>query len=80
MKYGDVARGLMGSVAGIADKLFGGISAALGYYGARFPTTYPTTYLEGSVQFGSQTLLNAPSAVTAGMTPGEELFKMLPEG
>lgn len=80
MKYGDVARGLMGDVAGIAGKLFGGISAALGYYGARFPTTYPTTYLEGSVQFGSQTLLNAPSAVTAGMTPGEELFKMLPEG
>lgn len=47
MQYGDVARKLLGDVSGIADKAAGSLSQALGYYGARFDTVYPTTYLAG---------------------------------
>lgn len=47
MQYGDVARKLMGQVGNIADKAAGSLSQALGYYGARFDTVYPTTYLSG---------------------------------
>lgn len=63
MQYGDVARKLMGDVSDIANKAFGSISSALGYYGSRFDTVYPTTYLAGSMNFGSQTLLSSPRIV-----------------
>lgn len=68
MQYGDVARKLMGDVSDITNKAFGSISAALGYYGARFDTVYPTTYLAGSMQFGSQSLLSSPRAVSYNTT------------
>lgn len=48
MQYGDVARKLMGDVSDIANKAFGSISQALGYYGSRFDTFYPTSYLSGN--------------------------------
>lgn len=48
MQYGDVARKLMGDVSDIANKAFGSISQALGYYGAKFDTVYPTTFLSGT--------------------------------
>lgn len=68
MQYGDVARKLMGDVSDIANKAFGSLSSALGYYGARFDTVYPTTYLAGSMQFGSQSLLSSPRAVSYNPT------------
>lgn len=68
MQYGDVARKLMGDVSDIANKAFGSLSSALGYYGSRFDTVYPTTYLAGSMQFGSQTLLSTPRAVSYNTT------------
>lgn len=68
MQYGDVARKLMGDVSDIANKAFGGLSSALGYYGSRFDTVYPTTYLAGSMQFGSQSLLSSPRAVSYNTT------------
>lgn len=48
MQYGDVARKLMGDVSDIANKAFGSLSQALGYYGSRFDTYYPTSYLSGN--------------------------------
>lgn len=68
MQYGDVARKLMGDVSDITNKAFGSLSSALGYYGSRFDTVYPTTYLAGSMQFGSQSLLSSPRAVSYNPT------------
>lgn len=48
MQYGDVARKLMGDVGNIVNKAAGSISQALGYYGARNDTYYPTEYLAGT--------------------------------
>lgn len=48
LQYGDVARKLAGSVSDIANRAFGSISQALGYYGTRFDTFYPTSYLAGN--------------------------------
>lgn len=50
MQYGDVARKLLGDVSNILNKAAGSLSQALGYYGARFDTYYPTTYLSGASQ------------------------------
>lgn len=49
MQYGDVARQLMNNVSNQANKAFGTLSQALGYYGSRFDTHYPTTYLAGNM-------------------------------
>lgn len=50
MQYGDVARKLMGDVSNIVNKAAGSLSQALGYYGSRFDTFYPMTYLSGTSQ------------------------------
>lgn len=50
LQYGDVARKLMGDVSNIVNKAASSISYALGYYGSRFDTFYPTTYLAGTGQ------------------------------
>ena len=68
MQYGDVARKLMGNVSDIANKAFGSLSQALGYYGARFDTVYPTSYLAGSVSFGNTSLLSSPASAGLGAT------------
>lgn len=68
MQYGDVARKLMGDVSDIANKAFGSLSAAVGYYGARFDTFYPTTYLAGSLNTGSQSLLSPLNTVSYNAT------------
>lgn len=68
MQYGDVARKLMGDVSDIANKAFGTLSSAMGYYGSKFDTVYPTTYLAGSMQFGSQSLLSSPRSVSYNPT------------
>lgn len=48
MQYGDVARKLMGQVGDAANRAFGSLSQALGYYGTKFDTYYSTTYLAGT--------------------------------
>lgn len=45
LKYGDAARAMFGQVGGQIEKAAGGIMQALGYYGARNDTYYPTTFL-----------------------------------
>lgn len=50
MRYGDVALRLMNDVSNIANRAASSLSQALGYYGARFDTYYPTTYLSGQGQ------------------------------
>ncbi len=45
LKYGDVARSLFGQVGSQIERAAGGVMQALGYYGARNDTYYPTTYL-----------------------------------
>lgn len=44
-EYGKVARALGQDVGAITDKVAGSLSMAIGYYGSRFDTAYPTTYL-----------------------------------
>lgn len=45
MQYGKVARALAQDVGSIADRAATSLSMAVGYYGARFDTVYPTSYL-----------------------------------
>lgn len=47
MQYGDVARKTMAQVGDLVNKAAGSLSQALGYYGTRNDTYYPTTYLAG---------------------------------
>lgn len=76
MQYGDVARKLLDDVSRIADKAAGSISQALGYYGSRFDTYYPTTYLGGkeqplvSVSSTPSGAAYAPSGSTFGASGG----------
>lgn len=45
MEYGKIANALYGQVGQQIDRAAGGLINALGYYGARNDTYYPTTYL-----------------------------------
>lgn len=45
LKYGDVARSLLNSVSGKIEQAASGLVSALGYYGARLDTYYPSSYL-----------------------------------
>ena len=45
MKYGDVARALSQDVGGLFNRATASLSMALGYYGTRFDTYMPSTYL-----------------------------------
>lgn len=57
-KYGDVAKQLLGNVSAAADKAAGTMVMQLGYYGNRFDTVYPTTYLSSGGLGGSTGLVN----------------------
>lgn len=74
MQYGDVARKLLGDVSRIADKAAGSLSQALGYYGSRFDTVYPTSYLSGKteslVQVSSARGAEIPAYAPSGATYG----------
>lgn len=65
MQYGDVARKAAADVGKIADKGFGSLSQAIGYYGTRFDTFYPTSFLSGQ----STTPLITTSYSGASYTP-----------
>jgi len=54
LKYGDVAKTLYSTVGNELQQAASGVMTALGYYGARNDTYYPTTYLNGGVGMNSQ--------------------------
>ncbi len=56
LKYGEVVRSLYSQVGAQIDQAAGSLMSALGYYGARNDTYYPTTYL-GSNGAGSSSSL-----------------------
>ena len=45
LKYGDVARSLLNTVSGQIEQAANGLVNAMGYYGARLDTYYPSSYL-----------------------------------
>lgn len=45
LSYGDVARSLMGNLSGQLDKITGSLMTAVGYFGARNDTYYPSNFL-----------------------------------
>lgn len=68
MQYGDVARKLMGDVSNIVNKAAGSLSQALGYYGSRFDTFYPHTYLAGNTHSLVTTSYNGTAYTPNGVT------------
>lgn len=66
LQYGDVARKLLNNVSDIANKAFGAVSQALGYYGTKFDTFYSTSYLAGN----STPTLVTTSYTGTSYTPG----------
>lgn len=67
LKYGDVARSLYANVGAQIDKAASSLIGALGYYGARNDTYYPTTYLSGAGGANNSMLVN--TSVTPGVNP-----------
>ena len=70
LKYGDVSRALMSDVGGIANKAAGSLSMALGYYGARLDTVYPTGYLGTGGQGGNIGLVGTNNTAVNAAAPG----------
>lgn len=72
LRYGEIARQLYSQVGAQLDRAASGVMTALGYYGARNDTYYPTTYLSGQgtqlVQIGTVSTTN-PSASSSGVNP-----------
>ena len=76
LKYGDVARSLLNTVSGQIEQAANGLVNAMGYYGARLDTYYPTSYLgqsQGnlanigqSIGYGAQQTLGMPGTMGAG--------------
>lgn len=71
LKYGDVARSLYANVGAQIDKAASSLIGALGYYGARNDTYYPTTYLSGAGGANNSMLVN--TSVTPGVNPTTSL-------
>lgn len=71
MQYGDVARKLMGDVSNIVNKAAGSLSQALGYYGSRFDTFYPQTYIAGKAESLVSTGYKGVSYSPAGINGAE---------
>ena len=75
LKYGDVARSLLNAVSGQIEQAAQGLVSALGYYGARLDTYYPSSYLGQSqgnlanigygVGHGAQQALGMPGQMGA---------------
>ena len=75
LKYGDVARGLLNTLSGQIEQAASGLINAMGYYGARLDTYYPSSYLGQSqgnlanigygVGHGAQQALGMPGQMSA---------------
>ena len=69
MEYGKVSRALAQDVGAISDKVAGSLSAAIGYYGSRFDTYYPTSYLSTAGQ-ASSTLVGTTTTASNAASSG----------
>lgn len=58
LKYGDVSMKTFGTVGGQINTAASGIISALGYYGARNDTYYPTTFMASYGNSGNAMLIN----------------------
>ena len=75
LKYGDVARSLLNTLSGQVEQAANGLINAMGYYGARLDTYYPSSYLGQSqgnlanigygVGHGAQQALGMPGQMSA---------------
>ena len=75
LKYGDVSRSLLNAVSGQIEQAAQGLVSAMGYYGARLDTYYPSSYLgqsQGnlanigqSIGYGAQQSLGFPGQMGA---------------
>lgn len=68
MKYGDVALATMKTVGGQINQAAQGLMSAIGYYGARNDTYYPTTFLGHS-----NSALVGVGTVQSGLNPSNNL-------
>ena len=71
LSYGQVANALYGQVGQQIDRAANGLITALGYYGARNDTYYPTTYLNsGGSPAGQLVGINTPASINpTGLSP-----------
>lgn len=69
-QYGDVSRAMMSDVGGLANKAAGALTMALGYYGTRFDTAYPTTYLGSAGGAGNIMNVGTANATTNAAAGG----------
>lgn len=67
LNYGNVARSLASTVGSQIDKAASSLIGALGYYGARNDTFYPTTYLSGAG--GAQNQMLVSTSVHSNINP-----------
>lgn len=67
LNYGNVARALASTVGSQIDQAANSLIGALGYYGARNDTYYPTTYLSGAG--GAQNQMLVSTAVNSNINP-----------
>lgn len=58
LKYGDVSLKTFGAVGGQINTAAGGVVSALGYYGARNDTYYPTTFMSSYGNSGNSVLID----------------------
>lgn len=71
LKYGDVARSLYSTVGAELQNAASGVVQALGYYGARNDTYYPTEYLNSAGGLNSQIV--SVGAGTGSVNPATSL-------
>lgn len=71
LSYGQVANALYGQVGQQIDRAASGLVTALGYFGARNDTYYPTTYLgSGGSPSGQLVGINMPASINpTGISP-----------
>ena len=69
-QYGDVSRAMMNDVSALYNKATGALSMALGYYGTRFDTAYPSTYLGSAGGAGNIMMVGTNNATTNAAAGG----------
>lgn len=69
-QYGDVSRAMMNDVGALYNKATGALSMALGYYGTRFDTAYPSTYLGSAGGAGNIMMVGTNNATTNAAAGG----------
>lgn len=73
LKYGDVATSMASKLGGLIDRAAGTLAGAIGYYGARNDTYYPTTFLSSGSVLGNPNN-NLISYQSSGVPAGSSSF------